>query len=99
MSVGVWREGLVLSFGDPDSVASEEPPGADVGGAFGDDTAGVAGKAVVPPFVESLGESPELGDEELEGVIVLGWLEEHSPFLEGAVEVVAAEPFGVLHPV
>jgi hypothetical protein len=54
LSECVIVQGLELPFGEAVSVASEEPAGADVGGAFGDDLAGVAGKAFVPPFVEAL---------------------------------------------
>lgn len=95
MSWAAFVQRVVVAFGEPDAVASEEPSWPDVGGAFREDASRVVGKAVVPFVVEALGEAPEVGEEELEGFVVLFGLEVHAPFFEGVVEVVAAEGFAV----
>jgi hypothetical protein len=94
-SVIVLVQRVVVALGEADAVAAEEASGSDVGGAFGEDAAGVVGKGVVPFGLEAFAEAPEVGDEEGEGFVVFFGFEVHAPFLEGGVEVVAGEGFGV----
>lgn len=79
------------------SVSAEESAGSDVCCSLGDDASGVVCKAVVPLLVEAFGETPEVGDEEAQAVVVVFLSKIHAPAVECVVEVAAAECFCVAY--